>query len=80
MGIRIFTVDEATPVPRRSILELICDGEHADLFAPSPQRFEHPDGFIGQHAAAMRAGWIERQDGSRGRVWIGPCCSGKEPR
>lgn len=32
MGIRILTIDEAAPIPRRSALELTCDGEHADLF------------------------------------------------
>lgn len=38
--------------------------------------FDQVGGFIAQHAAAMRAGWLETFD-HRGRVFLGPCCSGK---
>jgi hypothetical protein len=36
----------------------------------------HDDGYLAQHSAAMRAGWLERYAGG-GRLWLGPCCSGK---
>jgi hypothetical protein len=76
MGVRLFCTDETLPLPWPVALELSCDGNHG-LFPPAPQRFEG-GGFITQHAAAMRAGWLERQDGER--QWLCPCCSGKVTR
>lgn len=40
------------------------------------QRFTNPDGYVGSHAAAMQAGWLERQT-PEGRLWLCPACSGK---
>lgn len=40
------------------------------------QRFTHADGYIGSHALAMAAGWLERQT-PEGRLWLCPACSGK---
>jgi hypothetical protein len=73
MGIRIFVPDEAAAIPRAVVLELTCDGDHG--FLPPAQTFAQ-GGFISQHDAAMRAGWKEAQ-GPNGRLWMGPCCSGK---
>jgi hypothetical protein len=70
MSLRLFCRDESAPIPRQVIMELSCDGDHG-LFPPAPARFEQ-DGFIAQYAAAMKAGWLDRQD-----VMLGPCCSGK---
>lgn len=39
--------------------------------------FDEDAGFIDQHANAMKAGWLERADADRGRIFLGPCCSGK---
>lgn len=75
MGVRLFCADEKLPIPRPVTLELTCDGEHG-LFPPDPQRFDGAGGFIAHHAAAMRAGWLERHDTGE-RQWLGPCCSGK---
>jgi hypothetical protein len=78
MGILI-SGEETGPYPRRSWLILTCDGDHGLLPAVS-QRFDQ-DGYIAQHAAAMRAGWKETHD--RGRIFLCPECSGKtvrEPR
>src|SRR5258708_37799611 len=68
-------MSKGAPYPRPVVLELTCDGEHG-LFEPTRQTFWHAAGFIAQHTAAMRAGWLERViDGER--HWFGPCCSGK---
>lgn len=75
MGLRILCPDESAPFPRPVVLELTCDGDHG-LFPPTPKRFEHRDGFVGEHADAMASGWLERQ-APRGRIFLGPCCSGK---
>ena len=76
MGLRIYCPDETARIPRPTVLELTCDGDHGLLPALS-QRFDHPDGFVRQHAAAMQAGWRETFEQERGRVFLGPCCSGK---
>ncbi len=75
MGLRIFCTDEAAPYPRPVVLELVCDGDHG-LFTPEAVLFDEADGFIAQHTTAMRAGWLETHD-ARGRIFLGPCCSGK---
>lgn len=73
----IRAVDALAPVPRRTILELRCDVVHG-LFPP-PVAIFNQGGFVENHAAAMRAGWLERQ-GSQGRLWLCPECSGKAGR
>lgn len=78
MGLRIFCPDETAPLPRPVVLELACDGDHGMFGPPAPVRFEQDD-FVKQHAAAMRAGWLETHDAS-GPIFLGPCCSGKRPR
>lgn len=88
MGMRITTgagtfdpAGGAQAYPLPVALVLTCDGDHGlMLLPPTEQRFEHPLGYIAMHAMAMRAGWIERQDANRGRIWLGPCCSGKTGR
>lgn len=77
MGLVIKTLRDAGPYPRPTVLILSCDGDPSDhgLFGDTAT-FVDPDGFIAHHQMAMRAGWMERQD-SRGRLWLGPCCSGK---
>lgn len=56
-------------------LTLTCDTEGC----PTIQSFEHPDGYMGQRGLAMAAGWKDTsRDG--GRVFLGPCCSGKAAR
>lgn len=70
MGLRLFSPDPSGPIPRRVVLELTCDGDHG-LFPPTVARFEQV-GFMAQHAAAMKAGWLDRNESV-----LGPCCSGK---
>ena len=77
MGLRLLSND-CDPIPRQSRLELTCDGDHGLL--PPPIEIFADDGFIHQHSSAMAAGWLERMDGGRGRIWLGPCCSGKQRR
>ena len=78
MGMRIHSNRHGLDQSQRDrvLLRLECDGDHG-LFGPPVQNFEHPDGFIGEHRAAMDAGWLERDGGSRGRLWLCPECSGK---
>ena len=68
MTLRLFSPDPAAPPPRPVVLELSCDGDHV---APVRARFEQ-DGFIAQYAAAMKAGWLDRQE-----TVFCPECSGK---
>ncbi len=70
MPLRLFCPDETAPIPRAVVLELSCDGDHG-LFPPAPVRFEQ-DGYIAKYAAAMKAGWLDRQD----KIFC-PECSGK---
>jgi hypothetical protein len=76
MGITIRTANDGDPVPRPIIVLLACDGADHGMF-PTDAIFRHPDGFVGCHKMAMEAGWLERDGGPRGRLWLGPCCSGK---
>jgi hypothetical protein len=71
MSLRLFCSDETAPVPRAVVLEMRCDGDHG-LFPPDAARFEQ-HGFIAQYAAAMKAGWLDRQDSV-----LCPQCSGKQ--
>ena len=75
MGILIepARADGSPPYGVRVTLE--CDSRK-DFFCRGFETFEYDDGFIGAHADAMRAGWLERQTG-QGREWLCPRCSGK---
>lgn len=78
MGIVIQTIgtDSAAPpgfIPIRVTLD--CDKPTA-FFCRGIAVFESSDGFIGCHASAMKAGWLERQ-APQGRIWLCPECSGK---
>lgn len=61
----------AVPVQVR----LECD-EPTEIFCRGFESFTSPDGYIGAHAAALKAGWLERQS-PKGRLWLCPTCSGK---
>jgi hypothetical protein len=76
MGIAIANADE--PPPCGIVVTLECDAadDVADFFCRGFETFQHADGFIGCHAAAMKAGWLERQS-TQGRQWLCPACSGK---
>ena len=78
MGLRITCPDESAPIPKPTVLVLECDGDHG-LFPSQGANFER-GGYIEQYAEAMRAGWRESWDRERGRIFLGPCCSGKTPR
>lgn len=54
---------------------LECD-ETAAFFCRGFAVFTSPEGFVGCHSDAMKAGWLER-NGPKGRMWICPACSGK---
>lgn len=73
MGIRVFAAKPDAPIPRETVWEFRCDGDHGFL-TPEPGRFA-------DYAAAMRAGWKE-WGGLSGeqRLFLGPCCSGKAAR
>lgn len=77
MGISIEAAGDIDykPTPLGVIVTLECD-ETSEFFCRGFDRFEHPDGYVGAHAQAMKAGWLERQT-SQGRKWICPRCSGK---
>jgi hypothetical protein len=74
MGIAI-GCDETAGIPRAVSVVLTCDLA-TEFFCRGSERFSSDDGFIGAHAAAMAAGWLERQV-SQGRQWLCPACSGK---
>jgi hypothetical protein len=66
---------ETGPYPRTVTVTLACDAP-TDLMCRGFADFTSPDGFIGAHAAAMAAGWLERQ-ATQGRQFLCPACSGK---
>lgn len=68
-------VSEIAPHPLLLVVILDCD-EPTAMFCRGFAEFRSPQGFIGAHAEAMKAGWMERQS-PRGRLWICPECSGK---
>lgn len=74
MGIAIANADE--PPPCGIVVTLECDSDAREMFCRGFETFQHADGFIGCHAAAMKAGWLERQS-TQGRQWLCPACSGK---
>lgn len=73
MGIIIAAIRKTPPCGVSVTLE--CD-QPEEIFCRGFEVFQHDDGYIGAHAAAMDAGWLERQS-PRGRMWICPACSGK---
>lgn len=73
MGIKIYRAKNKVVV-----LALTCDGSHG-LLPGMSQTFNDPSGFVVQHSAAMRAGWLETYD-KGGRIFLGPCCSGKKAK
>jgi hypothetical protein len=75
MGILIEAKPAVGPPPYGVRVMLECD-QRTDIFCRGFETFDHVDGFIGVHADAMRAGWLERQTG-QGRKWLCPRCSGK---
>lgn len=81
MGLQITCVNDKATIPRETVLTLTCDGHHnaVDLFGGLIQDFAGP-GFISQYSAAMRAGWKDTCNERGERVFLGPCCSGKEKR
>jgi hypothetical protein len=79
MGMKVICLDEFAVLPRPCALELSCDVEGGlFLFPTTTARFASPEGFIVQHRDAMAAGWLERDGGARGRIWVCPECSGKK--
>lgn len=62
------------PIPVEITLE--CD-EATAMFCRGFATFQSPEGFVGAHSQAMAAGWLERNGGARGRIWLCPECSGK---
>jgi hypothetical protein len=77
MGIIIggMTETREPPYPIGVRVTLECDAA-TEFFCRGFAHFEHADGFVGAHAMAMSAGWLERQS-SQGRLWLCPECSGK---
>lgn len=69
MGIAIYVFT------RSSEIRLECDIAN-EFFCCGFETFQSPDGFVGCHKLAMKAGWLERQS-SDGRQWLCPRCSGK---
>lgn len=77
MGLRIFTHDPGSSVPRAVHLTLECDGDHRprhlfDEVQQERQTFTESN-YVEQRSAAVRAGWRFSVDG---KVY-GPCCSSK---
>jgi len=82
MAISIFC-HEIPKVPADIWVSMICDNHGAPPIilerGPCYQRFQSDDGFIGCYRDAMAAGWKDVHRGGR-RIFLGPCCSGKEPK
>jgi hypothetical protein len=75
----IITAIGPNPHPPYGIrIELECEAA-TDIFYRGIDKFEHPNGYIGCHALAMSAGWMERQT-PQGRSWICPRCSNKQEK
>lgn len=55
MGVSIFAVDEAEPVPRRCIVRLTCDADHG-FFGPETAEFADP-WLPDAYTRAGRLGW-----------------------
>lgn len=85
MGISVsIFCGEVARVPADILLTMICDNHRSvdSLFVergPDMQYFRSDDGFIGCYRDAMAAGWKDVHRGGR-RIFLGPCCSGKEPK
>jgi hypothetical protein len=75
MGLRFAAIDASAPSPRPGRLTLTCDS-HAEGEG-MVQSFEHPGGYLAMYRAALAAGWKETfRNGER--LFLGPCCSGKQ--
>jgi hypothetical protein len=72
MGLEIRAVDESEPVPKRTVLVLICD-RASDCFCKRSEEFDH-GGYIENMAVAKQAGWTERQSSSEGRIFVCASC------
>jgi hypothetical protein len=75
MGIIITAIDSNPHPPYGIRVDLECESA-GDMFCRGVERFENENGYIGCHAMAMDAGWLERQT-PQGRIWLCPRCSGK---
>jgi hypothetical protein len=76
MGLRIFAEDPAGPLLRKTLLELVCDGDHG-LFPATRARFEQ-ENYVAQRSAATRLGWRAGAPLTKGGMRVrGPCCPGK---
>ena len=76
MGIIIMAAPPYGHVPPIAVeIRLECDAA-TGFFCRGFETFQHEDGYIGAHAAAMKAGWLER-GAPQGRLWLCPGCSGK---
>lgn len=74
MGIAI-TASQDNDFPYPLAVALECDVA-TGFFCRGFEIFHHQDGYVGAHADAMKAGWLERQ-APQGRLWLCPNCSGK---
>jgi hypothetical protein len=73
MGITIEAIVGGEPhPPYRVRVDLACEAP----LCTRREAFEHYNGYVGCHALAMTAGWLERQT-PQGRIWFCPRCSGK---
>jgi hypothetical protein len=76
MGLKLDAERDCAPYPVPVFTMMTCDGDHG-LFAPAPQRFDS-DGHTWTMARILRAGWKETYTADGRKLWLGPCCSGKE--
>lgn len=75
MGIEIRALPGVPVIPLPVEVSLECDDARA-LFCLDVAVFTSPQGYVGCHTDAMKAGWLERA-GPNGRMWLCPECSGK---
>ncbi len=76
MGIIISAAEpfgHVPPIP--VVVRLECD-DASMMFCHGFADFRDPAGYVGAHAKAMAAGWMERSS-PKGRLWLCPECSGK---
>jgi hypothetical protein len=77
MGIIIEAAGPNKHPPYDVRVTLKCDEPERSLLCNGSDSFTDGNGYIGCHAKAMDAGWLERQH-AQGRLWICPSCSGKK--
>jgi hypothetical protein len=75
---QIDTAESSGPIPRSILICLRCDGHEGELIGGDVAVFKHVGGFMGAYSLAMKAGWKDTCRSGR-RIFLGPCCSGKEP-